>query len=99
MGFGAAEVGTRVGLAYVCCERAAFLTVRIEAKLIVAGNICPEFGVVLERGEIDGCAYSELLAQLIWMFNPKDMRMIKEIYVPLFHRPTRRAPSRSAPSF
>ena len=57
MGFGGWEVGPGIGLANVCCERAAFLAVRIKAKVIVTRNICPEFRIILERGDIDGCAY------------------------------------------
>lgn len=57
MDFGAGEIGTRIGLANMCCERAAFLAVRVKAKVIVTRNICPEFGVILERGDIDGCPF------------------------------------------
>lgn len=57
MNFGAPQVRPRIGLADVCGERAAFLAVRIKAKVVVPRDICPEFWVVPDRGDIDGCAY------------------------------------------
>lgn len=51
------EISARIGLADVSCERAAFLTIRIEFKVVVPRGIPPEGWIVFEGSEIDGRAY------------------------------------------
>ena len=102
MGFGTPEVGARIGLADVCREWAAFLAIRIKAKVVVSRDICPELWVILERSDIDGCAYPGYQNNNLSISHCETKFIIYNDNwdnIPLFHRPTRRAPSKSAPSF
>jgi hypothetical protein len=90
MGFGIVQVGSRICLAGVRYEGASVLREWIISEVIVLGCIFAEFFVVLPWSDIDGCSCTHYIVPIA---HEQD---IKQDYVPLFHRPTSRAPKRSS---
>lgn len=92
------KVGSGIGLTDMCREGASILRLWVfwesVAKVIVASWICPKFRVVLRWSKINGRSCSPSWVHQSYQISRTRM----QDHVPLFHRPTMRAPRSSLPN-
>jgi hypothetical protein len=92
------EIVARIGFPDVRGERAAGLVGLVigvgeaEFEVVVPRWVSAECWVVLESGNVDWGTFETLIIRI-------ERRQSERMDLPLFHRPTNRAPKKSAPSW